>query len=43
MFKGISGALYFCGHHANKFNEGLSAWAFESVSLEETEELISVD
>ena len=30
---GESGSLYFCGHHKNKLEAGLSAWAKEFVDI----------
>lgn len=30
---GDSGTLYFCGHHKNKLEAGLTAWAKEFVEI----------
>jgi hypothetical protein len=31
--KGTSGELFFCGHHKNKMEAGLTAWANEFVEI----------
>jgi hypothetical protein len=35
---GVSGELYFCGHHYTAFNSTLSKWAFEII--DEREKLV---
>jgi hypothetical protein len=35
---GVSGELYFCGHHFAGMEEGLSKWAFEII--DEREKLV---
>lgn len=32
LAKGINGELYFCGHHYNKFKDGINSWSFEIIN-----------
>lgn len=39
LIKLMSGELTFCGHHRNKYREGLDKVAFEIIELNKVEEV----
>jgi len=39
LIKLVDGELSFCGHHYNKYKEGLDKVAFEIIQLNKTEEV----
>lgn len=38
LAKGLSGDLYFCGHHYNNNSGALAKWAYEMIELNKVEE-----
>jgi hypothetical protein len=38
LIKLVDGELYFCGHHLNKYKEGLDKVAYEIIELNKVEE-----
>ena len=38
LIKMVAGELYFCGHHKNKFEEGLAKVSYEMIQLNKVEE-----
>lgn len=43
LLRGINGELTFCGHHKNKFKEGLDKWAFDFIELDRKEESFQLE
>ena len=39
LVKGVDGELYFCGHHKNKFENGLAKVSYEMVELNKEEKV----
>lgn len=39
LIKLVSGELYFCGHHKNKFENGLAKVSYEMVELNKEEKV----
>jgi hypothetical protein len=38
LIKMVVGELYFCGHHKNKFEDGLAKVSYEMIELDRIEE-----
>jgi hypothetical protein len=38
LIKLVEGELYFCGHHKNKFEDGLAKVSYEMIELDKVEQ-----